>query len=280
MSDISCMSFNVLSWDTENGGFDPPESRLGYVLKTIEKYDPDLLGVQEACELHSHAAAEFEWYHTLIAAMDKRGWAAAGIKEQPGYEMKSVTIAHGLIIFYKKERFTLQESGCMPYPIDRKVRYFQWVKLTDNRFHRNIVMTNTHLSITQRVCGVASSPATAAVRATEAAILADFWYKNCDEHTALFATGDYNSLPASAAHEVLQTGVFRPSSLVAEAWDDIGSTYKSRQYHTIDFCYVNPTATKIDEYRVDTTRFAALSDSPNTGLASDHRAIITRATYR
>ena len=51
MSQVSCMSFNILSCDTHDCGFEKPADRIRHVIQTIKEQNPDLLGVQEACNL-------------------------------------------------------------------------------------------------------------------------------------------------------------------------------------------------------------------------------------
>ena len=280
MSDISCMSFNILSYDTHKSGFEPPADRFPYIVATIDKYAPDLIGVQEACEAGSSEAAVFDWYGEMIRAMEERGYAWSSLKSHGDkFDREKQNIGCGLIIFYRKDRFTLNDSGLFQFEHD-KVRYFHWVKLTDEKFGKPVLFTNTHFSINQKVVDERVGIAGTAFRTVEAVKLINFWAKNCPPDTALFATGDYNSLPSADPQVVLRSKQFKPSNLVAKAWDDCGSMYASRQFYTLDYCYVNPEATDIDEYRVIRDLFPSDSDCPLAGYPSDHRAIMTYATYR
>ncbi len=281
MSDLSCMSFNVLAYDTHHSGYEPAADRFPYVVKTIDKYAPDLIGVQEACEKGSSGdkvSADFDWPGELTAAMKERGYGASVLRDQPGFKREMQSIACGLIIFYKADRFELTESGAFEYPHDT-VRYFQWVKLTDKKFDRRIVFTNTHFSIHQKVAGKFSGEAGHAACAVEAIKLCNFWYNNCDANTALFATGDYNSDPTTLAQKLLASSVFKPSRNVAKIFDESNSVNFARREHTIDFCYVNPDATTVDEYLVARDHFPSASDCRLAGYASDHRAIMTYVSY-
>ena len=278
MSDLSCMSFNILAYDTHNCGYEPAADRFPYVVKTIDKYAPDLIGVQEASALGSSKAADFDWPGEMVKAMAQRGYAASVIQEQEGFERDMQNIACGLIIFYKKDRFTLTESGAQVYPHD-PVRYFQWAKFTDNKFDRNIVFTNTHFSIHQKVADKFNWEAGLAACAVEAVKLCNFWYKNCDENTALFATGDYNSDPTTLAQKLLSSYRFKPSRVVAKIFDESNSVNFAHGSHTIDFCYVNPDATTVDEYLVAKDHFESDADWKLAGYASDHRAVMTYVSY-
>lgn len=280
MSDISCMSFNILDWDTHHDGYEPAEKRFDYVLKIIEKYDPDLLGVQEAAEIGSFSESIFDWCGKLTAALEERGWAASLLRDQEGFRLEKMNIGCGLIIFYKKDRFTLTDSGCHGYEMDIN-RYYQWVKLIDEKYKKPVLFTNTHFSIDQKVVDTISNSAGNAYRTVEAMRLLNFWNKNCPPDTALFATGDYNSTPASGAQTLLRSKQFKPSNLVALSWDDCGSMHTSRQFYTLDYCYVNPSAQQIDEYRVIKDIFPAdRTEYALAGYPSDHRPLLTRATYK
>lgn len=280
MSDISCMSFNILDWDTHCDGYEPAEKRFGYVLGIIEKYDPDLLGVQEAAEIGSSPNSVFDWCGRLTAALDERGFAASLLRDGKDFKLGKMNIGCGLIIFYKKNRFTLTDSGCHDYEHDPD-RYYQWVRLTDEKYKKPILFTNTHFSIDPYIIDGWNSAAGNAYRTVEAVKLLKFWHKNCPPDTALFATGDYNSTPSATPQALLSGKRFKPSNLVALSWDDCGSMHTSRQFYTLDYCYVNPSAQQIDEYRVIKDTFP--SDSKEYAMAgypSDHRPVLTRATYK
>lgn len=280
MSDISCMSFNILDWDTHYDGYEPAEKRFDYILKIIEKYNPDLLGVQEAAEIGSSSKSIFDWCGKLTAALAERGWAASLLRDQKGFQLEKMNIGCGLIIFYKKDRFTLQESGCRGYELDIH-RYYQWVKLIDEKYKKTILFTNTHFSIDKNVGDTISYPAGDAYRTVEARILLNFWNENCPPDTALFATGDYNSVPTSGAQILLRSKQFKPSNRLALEWDDFGSMHTSREYCTLDYCYVNPSAQQIDEYRVIKDIFPAdRTEYAMAGYPSDHRPLLTLATYK
>ena len=281
MSDISCMGYNVLSYDTHFVGFEPAAVRFGYVLKTIDDNDPDLVGVQEACEEGSSksGSADFEWCGELIKAMAERGYGHSALREQADFTLPKQTIACGLIIFFKKDRFEMTDSGCKGYLHDPS-RWFQWVKLTDKKFDRPILFTNTHFSINPMLVDKHSGVAGDAYRTVEATKLINFWNKECPPDTALFATGDYNSVPTSPAQTLLRSKQFKPSVVVAKEYDEFGTTLGGRMGHSIDFCYVNPEAQEVDAYRVLRDRYPSDADSRVAGYASDHRAIMTYTSYK
>jgi len=282
MADISCMGFNVLSCGYD--GFELPADRFPYVIRTIKEQNPDLIGVQEACNLSCRDPEEkgcrgFDWCAPLIETMDELGYDYSILRDQEGFLLERQNIACGLIIFYKKDRFVLNESGCYGYPHDKN-RYFQWVKLTDTQFDRNVLFTNTHFSIDITVAGVRyNRVAGDAYRTAEAAMLLNFWHKNCDENTALFSTGDYNSVPHSAAQELLRSKQFKPAYMVAQKADERGTVHLSKAASVIDYCYVNPAAQTVTEYYPVTTRYEGNPAFAHNGYPSDHRAIMTYCNY-
>ena len=122
-------------------------------------------------------------------------------------------------------------------------------------------------------------------RIVQAVKLANFWFKNCDERTALFATGDYNSLPHSNAQAMLRSLQFQPSQLLAERSDEYATmNFAKTGSYILDYCYVNPSAQAVREYKVVRTHFyvteAELRQYPRAGYASDHRAIMTYCDYK
>lgn len=281
MSQISCMSFNILSYDTWYCGFEPAATRIKYVLNTVKENDPDLVGVQEACELGSSTSeqCDFEWCGNMIAEMEKLGYGHSAVNEQPGFKRDKQNIACGLIIFFKKDRFVLNESDAFEYPHD-KVRYFQWAKLTDTKYDKPILFTNTHFSINPRLGSGTDTTAGDAFRATESYMLLKFWLQNCTEGVSLYATGDYNSKPSSAAQTLLRSKTFKPSFLIPEIPDEIGTVNLAQTANIIDYCFVNPDVQAVKQYKVITTTYPSEAEGKCAGMASDHRAIMTYCDYK
>ena len=291
MSDISCMSFNILACDTHDAGFELPHKRLNYVVETIRDLCPDLIGVQEACdqacapsEKRDARCGKFNWCEEMLSAIPPLGYTALPIRAQQGFAREKQNIGCGLIIYYKTDRFEKTEDGCYCFK-HNDVRYFQWVKLLDKEHGRNVLFTNTHFSINPKIGEAKSALAGDGYRIVQAAKLADFWFKNCDESTALFATGDYNSQPHSNAQTMLRSLRFQSSQLLAERSDEYATmNFAKTGAYILDYCYVNPTAQNVREYKVVRTHFyvtdAELRRYPRAGYASDHRAIMTYCDYK
>lgn len=284
MNQVSCMGFNVLAYGT--AGAETPEVRYNYVMTTIKDEMPDLIGIQEACQLGctKNPQCTFDWVEHLAEDLGAVGYGYSALKDQQGFLHPKQNIGSGLMIFYKKDRFEVKESDAYSFPHD-PYRYFHWAKLWDKEYEKNILFTNTHFSIPPKVADTVNVPVGEAYRTVEAAILLDFWYRNCDENTALFATGDYNSEPITLAQSILRSKQFKPSYLISATPDDRGTVNVRVEHnnlipHLIDFCYVNPAAQTVLNYYPIVRRFATEDDGLFAGYASDHRAIMTYCDYK
>lgn len=284
MSDISCMSYNILACDTHNSGYELPACRYPYVLETIKEQNPDLIGVQEACDLscqpetREQRCHDFNWREQMIAGVSALGYTAVSIQGQEGFLREKQGIVCGLIIFFKSDRFEMIDNACQRFDHDI-TRYYQWVKLHDQKTDRNILFTNTHFSINPSICGSKNQMAGNAYRVTEAAKLLKFWYKNCPDDWALFATGDYNSTLDSDPQTMLGSWDFKPSYKVAEIPDDSATMNFATTRYCLDYCYVNPKAQKVTEFKVVKRSFPSDSPAKLAGFSSDHCPIMTFCDY-
>ena len=287
MSQISCMSFNILGCDTHNDGWELPAERLTYIMETIRREDPDLLGIQEACDAcckpekrAERCGEDWNWCNIMLKSVKELGYDAVVLRDQQGFAKERMTIGCGLIIYYKKDRFDLLEEGCEVY--GDPGRYFLWVKLLDKKYDRKVLFTNTHFSINPRLGEAKCAAAGEAHRTTQAHKLAKFWLKNCEADTALFATGDYNSIPTATCQTLLRSLQFKPSQVVAEKSDEHGTMHLRKMAYTIDYCYINTTAQIVKEYKVCVDHFGTPPTErfPRAGYASDHRAIMTYCDYK
>jgi len=190
----SCMTFNVLKDRNPGTEYADPEIRAPWILDTIVRYDPDLLGLQEVTKTSSTG---HDMYTYLIDGLKPKGYDVIGMMDavgKPGSKVavKDYTIASGLLIMWKRDRFELKDHGAMVYSNDAG-RHYQWAKLYDKEEDITILMTNTHMSINTKTGNAAQDSANgAALRAQQANELYMFWSKNCTGDMALYATGDYN----------------------------------------------------------------------------------------
>ena len=280
MADITCMGFNVMAYGTH--GAEPPEARYPYVIATILNEMPDLIGIQEASQ-KKEGGCPIDWVTKLKTDLEAQGYAGRAVCEEKDFAFSLQTTVNGLMIFYKKDRFELKESGALPYPHDAG-RYLQWAALYDKKYQRNICFTNTHFSCAPKVAGAFCTEAAEPFRTVEAVRLLNFWLENCDENTALFATGDYNSEPVSLTQRILRSKQFKPSYLVSESPDDRGTVNVTSDSHAIhphmiDFCFINEQVQSVEIYYAVVRRFETEADGAFAGFASDHRAVMTYCNY-
>ena len=256
--EISCMSFNVLSYDTNDENFAEPAERSPLVTAFIMEQNCDIVGLQEVSESDG-----YNWVKAIAEGVGQR-YHFRMLTQEEDSAYTRMGIAAGLMILYRKDRFELRDSGCFEYFEDAN-RYYQWVKLWDRKAQRELFVTNTHFSIDPNWNPEYGN----IMRTDEAKELAEFW-EGTVRATPLFATGDYNSYEYDDPHLLeLQTSVFQPSSLVAESLE--GSS-------TIDFVYLNTLS-------MQCTRHLYLSSAYTDAAGdrvemSDHRPVVAYAKYK
>lgn len=254
---ISCMSFNILAYNTDDDSFEDASVRSEGTLATVKKYTPDIVGIQEATE--NYGGSNFDWLSFLQEGLSEIYDSRAVIDEEDcSYFMMG--IAAGLVIFYKKDRFELKDSGCYEYAADPN-RYYQWVELYDKTNRRELFVTNTHLSID------AGNPEQGNEdRLSEAEELLSFWQSKIGDRP-MFATGDYNCNIYSEPQLHLQRDVYFPSALL---FDPEGES-------SLDFCYMNKNCMKVTGYEYIEREY--LAENEKTFLISDHHPVMTYAEY-
>lgn len=272
----TCMSFNVLEWDTHYTGYASPETRAPWIVDTINIYDPDLLGTQEVTKggtstqnwdmctyLIDQLSGKYD-YRTLLDEKDQPGSTVAVTK---------LTIGSGLIIFWKKDRFELKDSGAKVYSNDSG-RHFQWVKLYDKQEAITIIMTNTHMSINPGTPGDVAAGDN--MRLGQANELYNFWNTQCEDGMALYATGDYNHNTSTTAYQALNKGKFVSSRDVSN---------KSNANSSIDFVYINGEVQGCyqyircnETYEPDGVTKGDVDKRNVQYCPSDHYAVVARCT--
>lgn len=275
--DISTMSFNLLSRNTGGTTFAEAPVRFPYAVKTIFKYNPDILGVQEAEAWVK--TSRLDWHIEMAKVLTTLGnYDYCAIIDDQSCKLDRQTIGAGLMIFYKRNRFTLLDRGCKRFE-EGPDRYFQWVKLHDNKFDRDVVVTNTHFSINPWNADRTARDVEQGkeLRRIEGGHLCDFWKEYVSPTDALFATGDYNHICTEPAYEALHNGPFTFSREIAKQPDP-------HTRNTVDYIYVNPTATDIEHYLTILDTFE--NDSPIENgdpilyRSSDHWPTICYANYK
>ena len=267
----SCMSFNILERNTGSQSLPRPEVRAPWIVETIRRYDPDLLGCQEVTR--GTAGKEcYDMYSYLTGQLSAMGYAFSGMMDsqgKPGSKMTATrySIGAGLVIFWKKDRFELKDFGANIYS-NSNVRHYQWVKLYDKQENITILMTNTHMAADNppRV----STDSDFALQATE---LYRFWEKNCKKDMPLYATGDYNRQPNTTAYTNLMQGRYMNSADCA---------YEANAVAWIDHVFINTEVQECIKYHRCNDTFEPKGVAPanpnkrNTQYcASDHYAVVS-----
>lgn len=134
---ISVMSFNV-RFGTANDGVNAWTHRRDLVVETVQRRDPDLLGLQESVDFQ-------------VAEMSSRlpGYAVYSVPRTPGPGSESCAI------FYREDRFERAAEGTFwlsetpdkvaSMSCDSSLpRIVSWVRLRDRRTDREFVFANTH----------------------------------------------------------------------------------------------------------------------------------------
>lgn len=257
---VSCMSFNVLAYDTHQIGYAEPAQRAPLVAQFIREQNCDIVGLQEVSEIYG-----YNWVTNLQTALGDI-YESRILLEEEGCAYSYMEIGAGLMILYRKDRFELLDSGCYEYYEDYN-RYYQWVKLKDSKSGRELFVTNTHFSIDPSWSDDVN--AGNLIRTSEAQELSDFW-ENHVKDTPLFATGDYNCYEFDDPHVLeLQTSIYQPSSSVATEIEG-GSS--------IDFVYLNTLSMNCTRY-VKTEK--SYTDANGESLEmSDHYPVIAYAEYQ
>ncbi len=255
--EVSCMSFNVLSYDTHQVGYADASERAPLVVDFLLKQNCDIVGLQEVSE-----ADGYNWVKTITQGVSDV-YDIRYLTQEEDSAYTRMGIAAGLMILYRKDRFELLDSGCYEYYEDAN-RYYQWVKLKDQKSGEELYVTNTHFSIDPDW----NLEYGDIMRTDEARELADFWESTVGE-APLLATGDYNSYEFDLPHtEELQTSTYQPSSLIAE---DI------RSASGVDFVYVNTAAFRCKVHDMMDNNHAFEGESPFA--MSDHSPVIAVVEY-
>ncbi len=210
--ELSVMSFNILDY-VDDANYAKPKDRAPLAVKTILKYDPDLIGIQEAGDPQA-ANDNFDWNDYLVRELAKYGYGCRYLTQE-SVKPSTMTIGAGLMIFYKTERFDLIDHGSAQYKtsgqngvqatfegftrVDNS-RYYHWVKLWDKVQKTYLFQFNTHLAVPVGSLTQGGKTATADQRAMLANItrtisarqLADAMEKQAGDYPC-FATGDYNA---------------------------------------------------------------------------------------
>lgn len=181
MSDMTVMSFNIRN--ACDKGTEAWEARLVNFVPLVKNAAPDLIGFQEV--LHRQ-------YIDLIENFPEYGYAGVGRDD-------GVSAGEYAAVFYKKDRFSLIESGNFwlsktPEKPSRGwdavcIRICTYVKLLDTQTQKEFIHFNTHLDHVGRFAMFNG---------------AELIRKNMlERNIPAFVTGDFNIRETSAPYKVM-----------------------------------------------------------------------------
>ena len=234
---MKIMSFNLLCGGEGRRDW---HGRTEMALDTIRRADPDSLGVQEA---------HHDWMKTLCAGLPD--YACVGVGRDDGK-----TKGEYSAVFFKKEKFTLLDSGSFwlsetPDVPGVKgwdaacVRICSWAKLEEKATGKQFVHFNTHLDHR----GLVAMQKGAELVTAKAAEI-------CPDLPAFF-TGDFNVTPSSAPYKAVIEAGFADTRKIAAVSDDsvtfhvdvFVSDRLKEEYAVIDYCFAKGDV-KVDSFRV------------------------------
>ena len=158
---VRLMSFNIRYNASEDTGDRAWSKRKGPCFSLIRDINPDVIGFQEprmgSTENQRNdiigALPEYAWH--AIRSTDP-GVSTKVIRPSTGREVDANTKTGYTLLMYKKDRFTLVESGyfwlgptpekaCLPFEADDdQVRTCVWVHLRENEKGHDLFFFNTH----------------------------------------------------------------------------------------------------------------------------------------
>lgn len=251
---MKIMSFNLLCYGSGEHSF---SKRIMPVTKTISKYMPDCLGVQEA---------HIDW----IKALDENfsDYNYVGVGRDDGKEAGEFSA-----VFYKKDRFTLLDSGTFwlseTPEIPSKgwdsacIRICSWAMLKDKTDGNEFVHMNTHLDHIGKTA-MLNGAQLVAQRANETA-----------NGLPVILTGDFNVTPDSAPCKAIKDSGFKDSR------DAAAKTDYSVTYHAFES--ENAASAVIDyvffkgNFIADS--FSVIKDKVDGNLPSDHYPVLAELKF-
>lgn len=250
-SNISVMSLNVLDYNTTSNSYDTPLARSRAIISMILEKEPDVIGVQEACQ-----GCADNGYFNWVSALERNLSDIYDCRVLTDENAVSTTITHGLLILYKKDRFELQKSGAAAYSADTD-RYYQWIQLSDNQAGSTpVYFYNTHLTVNSGSAAVEKQRNCLAQLRTAMNSTGGF-------SAPSFVLGDFNG-KYSVENALVN---FTEGTQLIDAATVAGDSLAS---NSLDHIFYNSSYTAID-------RFERIMSNMFTPALSDHNAIILHA---
>lgn len=241
------MSFNVCGWNYKKIKDMAPQ--------LIAEYNPDLVGLQECT---------YDWYKKLTKELPEYGFV--GVGREDGTMSKSGGESCG--IFYKKDKFTLVDSGTFwlsetPETPSKGwdgdyIRICTWAIFTENTTGKQFAHVNTHLENIDDGTGMV-----ALEKGTQMVI-----EKALSLEMPVILTGDMNFAKDTEYYNAVTAAGFRDTQDVAEITME-GNTYHGDENDPdehIDYVFVNNGISSVKTYKI-------VQDTYDGKYPSDHYPI-------
>jgi endonuclease/exonuclease/phosphatase family metal-dependent hydrolase len=253
---LKVMTYNI-RYDTEKDGVNAWSKRKQKVSDLIKKYNPDILGVQEA--LHNQL-------EDLTSSLDS--YVYVGVGRDDGKEKGEYSA-----ILFKKERFEVKSQGTFwlsetpDVPGSKSwdaaiTRVATWMKVLDRNLNREFLMVNTHFDH----IGVES-------RKNSAKLIRN---KIIDMRDGLpvVLTGDFNFTPDKEPYNALTEGgdkMLLDSAPSSHPGTSCGFEVNSVKCNPIDYIFYTPEL-KANNYKV-------VTDNDGKYYPSDHLPVLVELSF-
>ena len=199
-TDITAMSYNILAHNSSSQSYEHYSTRMAKAVTMIKAYDPDVIGLQEVAVKYS--SYTHDWPAYLASNLSEYGYVRLDTQANNSSLM---LIGNGLMIMYKKDRFTLLSNGCKQFTSKATVdgitdtdtdRWFQWVQLQDNKTGAVFYFYNTHLAIDPTNSNYTSAQKTAMGeihRTNQCQVLGSHIASTKATKCPFFIAGDFNT---------------------------------------------------------------------------------------
>jgi len=260
------MSYNILS--TNDAGY-TIEERFPLVMRTVEDFDPDIIGFQEVNKL---------WIDTMATVIEPEYSYVAGISRQ-GHNVDALSGLHDEVapIYYKTEKYNLLESGGTFLTPDGKMntpmwdsidykRFMTWTVLENKETKEIVSIVNSHLVLSGKVA-----------RIEQVKCLYEKGQELKEEYGGgIVITGDHNFHENTEPYqEYINSGIVADSKYMTTNHNSVSThlpitvddNISRINYGTpIDFCFVSPADYLVQKYEAVTGRYPE-------GAGSDHLAV-------
>jgi endonuclease/exonuclease/phosphatase family metal-dependent hydrolase len=247
---LRVMTYNI-RLDTDKDGINAWPIRKEKVFKLIKKYDPDILGIQEA--LHHQL-------NDLLTNLD--GYDFVGVGRDDGKKAGEYSS-----ILYKRGRFRVKDSGTFwlsetpDIPGSKSwdaaiTRVASWAKLTDNT-SKEFLVVNTHFDHIGKEARKNSAE------------LITRKIESLGKNLPIILTGDFNCTRSDAPYEVLMKS--ENLKLVDPAPSPAPGTFCSfevnkMECNPIDYIFFTP------DWKLN--RYTVLQDNDGQYYPSDHLPVL------